>query len=66
MAGMLAAATAFVATYPRLKKALEAGSLGRVTLAGGTPARAAAPPLDVAIRPGATEKRPEPAVSAKV
>ena len=36
MAGMLAAAAVFVATYPRLKKALEAGSLGRVTLAGGT------------------------------
>ncbi len=35
MAGMLAAATAFVATYPRLKKTLEAGSMGRVTLAGG-------------------------------
>lgn len=53
MAGMLAAAAVFVATYPRLKKALEAGTLGRVTLAGGTPARAATPPLDVVVRPRA-------------
>ena len=53
MAGMLLAATAFVATYPRLKKALEAGTLGRVTLAGGTPARAAPPPLDCVVRPRA-------------
>jgi uncharacterized membrane protein YedE/YeeE len=51
MAGMLAAATAFVATYPRLKKVLEAGSLGRITLVGGTPARVARRPLDVAVRP---------------
>jgi uncharacterized protein len=51
MAGMLAAATAFVATYPRLKKLLEAGSLGRVTVAGGTPARIARQPLDVVVRP---------------
>jgi hypothetical protein len=42
-----------VATYPRLKKALEAGTLGRVTLVGGTPARAATPPLDVVVRPRA-------------
>ncbi len=51
MAGMLAAATAFVATYPRLKKIVEAGSLGRVTVAGGTPARVAKQPLDVVVRP---------------
>jgi uncharacterized membrane protein YedE/YeeE len=51
MAGMLAAATVFVATYPRMKKAIEAGSLGRVTVAGGTPARVAGQPLDVVIRP---------------
>ena len=51
MAGMLAAATAFVATYPRLKKLLEAGSLGRVTVTGGTPARVARQPLDVVVRP---------------
>ena len=51
MAGMLAAATAFVATYPRLKKLLETGSLGRVTVAGGTPARIARQPLDVVVRP---------------
>lgn len=51
MAGMLAAATAFVASYPRLKKVLEAGSLGRVTVAGGTPARGTRQPLDVVVRP---------------
>lgn len=51
MAGMLAAATAFVATYPRLKKVLEAGSLGRVTVAGGTTTRVARQPLDVVVRP---------------
>jgi uncharacterized membrane protein YedE/YeeE len=51
MAGMLVAATVFVATYHRLKKVLEAGSLGRVTLAGGTPARVAKQPLDVVVRP---------------
>ena len=53
MAGMLAAATVFVATYPRLKKSLEAGSRGRVTLLGGTPARGTTSPLDVVIRPRA-------------
>ncbi len=54
MAGMLAAAAAFVATYPRLKTLLEAGSLGRVNLLGGRPARVApAPPLDVVVRPRA-------------
>lgn len=51
MAGMLAAATVFVATYPRLKKALEAGSLGRVTLAGSIASRDPKQPLDVAVRP---------------
>lgn len=54
MAGMLAAATAFVGTYPRLKKALEAGTLGRVMVAAGTPARASTRPLDVSIRPRAS------------
>ena len=52
MAGMLAAATVFIATYPRMKKALEVGSLGRVTLVGGTPAKVAVKPLDVVVRPG--------------
>lgn len=51
MAGMLAAATVFVATYPRLKKALEVGSLGRVNLLSGSPVRPARPPLDVVVRP---------------
>lgn len=51
MAGMLVAATAFVATYPRLKKALEAGTLGRVNLLGGRPPRATQAPLDVVVRP---------------
>jgi uncharacterized protein len=55
MAGMLAAAAAFVATYPQMKKALEAGSLGRVNLLGGRPARAAPPPLDVVVRPRPAE-----------
>jgi uncharacterized protein len=53
MAGMLAGAAAFVATYARLKKALDARSLGRITLRGGTPARDAAQPLDVVVRPRA-------------
>jgi uncharacterized membrane protein YedE/YeeE len=53
MAGMLAASAAFVATYPRLKKVLEAGTLGRVTLKGGTPVRIGARPLDVVVRPRA-------------
>jgi len=61
MAGMLAAAGVFVATYPRLKRALEAGTLGRVTVAGGTPARAATPPLDVVVRPRAPDARVKPA-----
>ena len=51
MAGMLAAAAAFVATYPRLKNLLEAGNLGRVTLAHGTPARVTRKPLDMTVRP---------------
>lgn len=53
MAGMLAAAAVFVGTYPRLKKALEVGTLGRVNLLGGTPARATRPPLDAVVRPRA-------------
>lgn len=51
MAGMLGAAAVFVATYPRLKKVLEAGSLGRVTLKTGAAALAARQPLDVVVRP---------------
>lgn len=51
MAGMLAAAAAFVGTYPRMKKALEVGSLGRVRVAGGTPVRLFASPLNVHVRP---------------
>lgn len=61
MAGMLAAATVFVATYPRLKKVLEAGSLGRITVAGGTPARAALPALDMVVRPRAADAPVNPA-----
>jgi len=53
MAGMLAAAVGFVATYPRLKKALEVGTLGRVNLLGGSSPVRAAPPLNVVVRPGA-------------
>jgi uncharacterized protein len=55
MAGMLASAALFVANYPRLKKAIEAGSLGRVTVVGGTTARAPTQPLDLAVRPGAAD-----------
>lgn len=51
MAGMLVGAAAFIATYPRMKKALEAGSLGRVNLLGGRPARPAPAPLNVTVRP---------------
>ena len=51
MAGMLAAATAFVASYPRLKQALEAGSLGRVTAAARTSIRLATPPHNITVRP---------------
>ncbi len=54
VAGMLAAAAAFVATYPRLKNTLEAGSGGKVALLRGTmPARR--PPLDISVRPGMGE-----------
>lgn len=60
MAGMLAAATVFVATYPRLKKVLEAGSLGRVTVAGGTRDTVDGKPLDVAVRPHAPAVHFEP------
>ncbi|HEY0858791.1 MAG TPA: DUF6691 family protein [Albitalea sp.] len=55
MAGMLGAAALFVATYPRMKKALEAGTLGRINLVRGTPACAATPPLDVVVRPRAAD-----------
>jgi hypothetical protein len=61
MAGMLAAAAVFVATYPRMKKALEAGTLGRATLTGGTPAWAATPSLDVVVRPRAADTAVDPA-----
>ena len=68
IAGMLAAAATFVATYPSLKKVLEAGSVGRVALVGGTPP-ARRPPLDIVMRPGmgeqfSAEPAPEPAHSA--
>lgn len=52
VAGMLAAAAGFVATYPRLKSALEAGGVGKVALLGGTPPNSR-PPLNMTIRPGA-------------
>lgn len=51
MAGMLATATAFVASYPRLKQAFEAGSLGRLTASTGTSDRLATP-LNLTVRPG--------------
>jgi hypothetical protein len=57
MDGMLAAATVFVATYPRLKEVLEAGSLGRMTLAGGTPSRVSGQPLDLMVRPRAVDAK---------
>lgn len=50
MTGMRAAAAVFVATYPRLKQALEVGTLGHVNLRGANPARPAPPLLDVAVR----------------
>ena len=68
IAGMLAAASTFVATYPSLKNTLEAGSGGRVTVFGGTlPAQR--PPLDMVMRPGMREQSsavpvPQPAPSA--
>lgn len=59
MAGMLAAATLFVGTYPRMKKVLDAGNLGRVHLTGGTSAGVTAKPLDVVVRPrGANDHAP--------
>jgi uncharacterized membrane protein YedE/YeeE len=54
MAGMLGAAALFVGTYPRLKKALEAGPAGRITVVNGTPAGSARAPLHVVPRPGAS------------
>lgn len=51
VAGMLAAAATFVATYPRLKKSLETGSRGKMLLLRGT-APASHPPLDIRVRPG--------------
>ncbi len=60
MAGMLAAATAFVVTYPRLKKGLEAGALGRMKLAGGTRGRSSTRPLDVVVRPRPADDRSSP------
>ena len=51
VAGMLAAAAAFVCTYPRLKKALEAGSSGKVVLFRGT-SPSPQTPLDINVRPG--------------
>jgi len=62
MAGMLAAAAVFVAAYPRLKKVLETGTLGRVNLLGGSPARPAPPPLDVVVRPRAAADTSAPPV----
>ena len=50
MAGMLAAAAAFVATYPTLKGALEAGTDGKRALLRGTPPMQAEP-LDMRVRP---------------
>ena len=55
IAGMLAAAASFVATYPSLKKSLEAGGVGKVSLLGGTsPTRHTA--LDLVSRPGMAER----------
>ena len=58
MAGMLAAAAVFVASYPKMKKALEVGGLGRLTVAGGTPTGIAARPLDVVVRPRGADAPP--------
>ena len=65
MAGMLTAAVLFVATYPRMKKALEAGTLGRVTVAGGVPALAARPPLNAVVRPHRADDRVTRRVDAR-
>lgn len=62
MSGMLAAAAAFVATYPRIKKALEVGTMGRVNLLSGKPAGRAVMPLDVVVRPRADSDTDVPAV----
>jgi len=51
VAGMLAAAATFVATYPGLKKSLEAGGGGKVALFDGTPPSQLTP-LDIVARPG--------------
>ncbi|MCB1979647.1 MAG: YeeE/YedE family protein [Burkholderiaceae bacterium] len=51
-AGMLVAAAGFVASYPRLKKALETGGAGKMVLLGGKPP-APRTALNVAVRPGA-------------
>lgn len=51
MAGMLAGATLFIATYPRLKQLFESGGLGRVLVTGGASPGTANTPLDVVVRP---------------
>lgn len=55
VAGMLAAAVAFVSTYPRLKNALEVGSSGKVVLFRGT-SPVPPTPLDISVRPGMVEQ----------
>ncbi len=69
MAGMLAAAAVFVATYPRLKDTLEAGSAGKRMLTGSTTLTLGRrpTPLDMSVRPGrdrqaAVQTALEPAV----
>lgn len=67
VAGMLAAAAAFVATYPRLKSTLEAGGAGKRMLVGSTTSAGHCAPLDMAVRPGmgrqaAAQTALEPAV----
>lgn len=54
VAGMLAAAATFVATYRRLKNVLEAGGVGRVALLRGTPP-VRRPALNISARPGRGE-----------
>lgn len=51
VAGMLAAAATFVATYPRLKQTLESGGSGKRVLLGGTRPSSKLP-LNIAVRPG--------------